>query len=190
MIPLLYYKNTHTYISREAVYTSYISFLSRCQMFESWHAFKLAMGRKTRPGNLKPAKSTKKYPNSPFWSLSHKYLKEGAKFLSKLLTAATVSQSVLEASYHQCLLIWHHSFMFYREFFYIQMEKYARQALSEGVKSDTELHVTEESELYRVINVHYNRNNHIEVSFEEPFTFWTWPPLLFLYIFHLLLLWY
>jgi len=43
------------------------------------------------------------------------------------------------------------------------MEKYARQALSEGVKSDTELHVTEESELYRVINVHYNRNNHIEV---------------------------
>ena len=63
--------------------------------------------------------------------------------------------------------------MFYREFFYIQMEKYARQALSEGVKSDTELHVTEESELYRVINVHYNRNNHIEVSFEKSFTFWT-----------------
>merc|ERR1719350_264873 len=51
----------------------------------------------------------------------------------------------------------------FREFFYIQMEKYARQALSEGVKSETELHVTEDSELYRVINVHYNRNNHIEV---------------------------
>ena len=44
------------------------------------------------------------------------------------------------------------------------MEKYARQALSEGVKSDSELHVTEDSELYRVINVHYNRNNHIEVN--------------------------
>ena len=44
------------------------------------------------------------------------------------------------------------------------MEKYARQALSEGIKSDTELHVSEESELYRVLNVHYNRNNHIEVS--------------------------
>jgi hypothetical protein len=43
------------------------------------------------------------------------------------------------------------------------MEKYARQALSEGVKSDSELHVTEDAELYRVINVHYNRNNHIEV---------------------------
>ena len=107
----------------------------------------------------------------PFWCLSHKYLKEGAKFLSKLLTAATVvSQSVLEVSYQQCLLILHNSFMFYREFFYIQMEKYARQALSEGVKSDTELHVTEESELYRVINVHYNRNNHIEVSLRNAFS--------------------
>ena len=50
-----------------------------------------------------------------------------------------------------------------REFYYIQMEKYARQALSEGAKSDSELHVNEDSELYRVLNVHYNRNNHIEV---------------------------
>ena len=56
--------------------------------------------------------------------------------------------------------------VYFREFFYIQMEKYARQALSEGVKSDSELHVTEDAELYRVINVHYNRNNHIEVSFK------------------------
>jgi len=51
------------------------------------------------------------------------------------------------------------------------MEKYARQALSEGVKSETELHVTEDSELYRVINVHYNRNNHIEVSLVKNITF-------------------
>ena len=57
--------------------------------------------------------------------------------------------------------------VYFREFFYIQMEKYARQALSEGVKSDSELHVTEDAELYRVINVHYNRNNHIEVSFKK-----------------------
>jgi len=44
------------------------------------------------------------------------------------------------------------------------MEKYARQAISEGVKSDSELRVNEDSELYRVLNVHYNRNNHIEVN--------------------------
>ena len=45
------------------------------------------------------------------------------------------------------------------------MEKYARQALAEGVKSADEIRVTTESELYRVLNLHYNRNNHIEVRF-------------------------
>ena len=44
------------------------------------------------------------------------------------------------------------------------MEKYARQALQEGVKDERELLVNDDHELYRVLNVHYNRNNHIEVS--------------------------
>lgn len=43
------------------------------------------------------------------------------------------------------------------------MEKYARQAVSEGVKNADDLHVGGDSELYRVLNLHYNRNNHIEV---------------------------
>ncbi|XP_026314855.1 homeobox protein prospero isoform X3 [Hyposmocoma kahamanoa] len=51
----------------------------------------------------------------------------------------------------------------FREFYYIQMEKYARQALSEGLKTAEDLHVAGDSELYRVLNLHYNRNNHIEV---------------------------
>ncbi|CAG0881527.1 unnamed protein product [Cyprideis torosa] len=49
------------------------------------------------------------------------------------------------------------------EFFYIQMEKYARQALSEGITSPENLHVTTESELFRVLNLHYNRNNALQV---------------------------
>jgi len=49
-----------------------------------------------------------------------------------------------------------------REFFYIQMEKYARQALSEGVKNVTELVVSKDDELYRILVLHYNRNNQIE----------------------------
>lgn len=53
--------------------------------------------------------------------------------------------------------------LFFREFYYIQMEKYARQAVSEGVKNADDLHVGGDSELYRVLNLHYNRNNHIEV---------------------------
>ena len=44
------------------------------------------------------------------------------------------------------------------------MEKYARQALSEGIKNAEDIHVSIDSELYRVLNLHYNRNNHIEVS--------------------------
>lgn len=55
-------------------------------------------------------------------------------------------------------------FFIYREFYYIQMEKYARQAISEGLKTAEDLHVAGDSELYRVLNLHYNRNNHIEVS--------------------------
>uniref|UniRef100_A0A1B6CSD8 Homeobox protein prospero n=1 Tax=Clastoptera arizonana TaxID=38151 RepID=A0A1B6CSD8_9HEMI len=51
----------------------------------------------------------------------------------------------------------------FREFYYIQMEKYARQAVSEGVKNAEDLHVSGDCEIYRVLNLHYNRNNHIEV---------------------------
>ena len=54
-------------------------------------------------------------------------------------------------------------FTFSREFYYIQMEKYARQALSEGIKNPDDLRIALDSELYRVLNLHYNRNNHIEV---------------------------
>lgn len=51
----------------------------------------------------------------------------------------------------------------FREFYYIQMEKYARQALAEGVKASTDLVVSSDSELYRVLILHYNRNNRVEV---------------------------
>ena len=60
-----------------------------------------------------------------------------------------------------------------REFYYIQMEKYARQAIAEGVKNAVNLHVTIESELYRVLVLHYNRNNRIEVSWCEH-GMWAW----------------
>lgn len=44
------------------------------------------------------------------------------------------------------------------------MEKYARQSVSEGMKNVDDIHVGNDSEIYRVLNLHYNRNNHIEVS--------------------------
>ncbi len=44
------------------------------------------------------------------------------------------------------------------------MEKYARQAMAEGIKNAEDIIVTNDSELYRVLNLHYNRNNQIEVT--------------------------
>ncbi len=63
------------------------------------------------------------------------------------------------------------------------MEKYARQALSEGVTSADEIHVSVESEIYRVLNLHYNRNNHIEVSQSYQLLFRSPPLSLFLALF-------
>lgn len=54
-------------------------------------------------------------------------------------------------------------FFLNREFYYIQMEKYARQSLSEGIKNADDISVTFESEIIRALNLHYNRNNHLEV---------------------------
>nr|CAH8875448.1 unnamed protein product [Trichobilharzia regenti] len=51
----------------------------------------------------------------------------------------------------------------FREFYYIQMEKYARVAISEGIRTAEEIHVTTESEIYRALNLHYNRNQQLEV---------------------------
>ena len=43
------------------------------------------------------------------------------------------------------------------------MEKYSRQLLSEGLLNAEDIHISPDSELFRVLNLHYNRNNHIEV---------------------------
>ena len=44
------------------------------------------------------------------------------------------------------------------------MEKYARQHLAEGIQHADELHVDMDSEIFRALNSHYNRNNQLEVS--------------------------
>jgi hypothetical protein len=56
------------------------------------------------------------------------------------------------------------SFFFFREFFYQQIEKYARQCLAEGIQNVEDLIVTPNSELYRALNIHYNRSNQINVK--------------------------
>ncbi|XP_077580485.1 prospero homeobox protein 1-like [Stigmatopora nigra] len=51
----------------------------------------------------------------------------------------------------------------FREFYYIQMEKYARQAINEGVTAVEELAVGRDAELFRALNMHYNKANDFEV---------------------------
>ncbi|XP_053568462.1 prospero homeobox protein 1 isoform X2 [Bombina bombina] len=51
----------------------------------------------------------------------------------------------------------------FREFYYIQMEKYARQAINDGVTSTEDLSITRDCELYRALNMHYNKANDFEV---------------------------
>ncbi|XP_012819403.1 prospero homeobox protein 1 isoform X1 [Xenopus tropicalis] len=50
----------------------------------------------------------------------------------------------------------------FREFYYIQMEKYARQAINDGITSTEELCITRDCELYRALNMHYNKANDFE----------------------------
>jgi hypothetical protein len=45
----------------------------------------------------------------------------------------------------------------------MQMEKFAKQAIAEGLTNASEIKVTPESEIYKQLNQHYNRNNFITV---------------------------
>ncbi|XP_043911444.1 prospero homeobox protein 1 [Protopterus annectens] len=51
----------------------------------------------------------------------------------------------------------------FREFYYIQMEKYARQAINDGITNTEDLSITRDCELYRALNMHYNKANDFEV---------------------------
>lgn len=51
----------------------------------------------------------------------------------------------------------------FREFYYIQMEKFARHALIEGVADVRGLTVGRESELFRALNRHYNKASDFQV---------------------------
>jgi len=54
----------------------------------------------------------------------------------------------------------------FREFFYIHIEKTARQAVTEGMVNADDLKLSRDSELIRVLNNHYNKSNQFEVPLE------------------------
>ncbi|XP_019740507.1 uncharacterized protein LOC109524835 isoform X2 [Hippocampus comes] len=51
----------------------------------------------------------------------------------------------------------------FREFYYIQVERFARRALAEGAADARALSVGRESQLFRVLKVHYDKGGHFQV---------------------------
>ncbi|XP_039922612.1 prospero homeobox protein 2 [Hirundo rustica] len=106
----------------------------------SWRQMQEAL----TPGHLKKAKLMFFFTRYPSSTLLKTY------FLDVQFSRCITSQ----------LIKWFSNF---REFYYIQVEKFARQALLEGVVDACTLQVSRDSELFRALNTHYNKGNDFEV---------------------------
>ncbi|NXO80523.1 PROX1 protein, partial [Sitta europaea] len=85
-------------------------------------------------------------------------------FFTRYPSSTLLKTYFLDVQFSRCitsqLIKWFSNF---REFYYIQVEKFARQALLEGVVDACSLQVSRDSELFRVLNMHYNKGNDFEV---------------------------
>lgn len=83
---------------------------------------------------------------------------------SRYPSSNTLKTYFPDVKFNRCitsqLIKWFSNF---REFFYIQVEKFARQAQSEGASSSEQLTVNRESDLFRTLNQHYNKSSEFEV---------------------------
>ncbi|XP_051477987.1 prospero homeobox protein 2 [Apus apus] len=85
-------------------------------------------------------------------------------FFTRYPSSTLLKAYFLDVQFSRCitsqLIKWFSNF---REFYYIQVEKFARQALLEGVVDASALRVSRDSELFRALNTHYNKGNDFEV---------------------------
>ncbi|XP_065493084.1 LOW QUALITY PROTEIN: prospero homeobox protein 2 [Caloenas nicobarica] len=85
-------------------------------------------------------------------------------FFTRYPSSALLKTYFLDVQFSRCvtsqLIKWFSNF---REFYYIQVEKSARQALLEGIVDTGALRVSRDSELFRALNTHYNKGNDFEV---------------------------
>ncbi|NXF32397.1 PROX1 protein, partial [Nyctibius bracteatus] len=85
-------------------------------------------------------------------------------FFTRYPSSTLLKTYFLDVQFSRCitsqLIKWFSNF---REFYYIQVEKFARQALLEGVADAGALRVSRDSELFRALNMHYNKGNDFEV---------------------------
>uniref|UniRef100_A0A8C6JIP2 Uncharacterized protein n=1 Tax=Melopsittacus undulatus TaxID=13146 RepID=A0A8C6JIP2_MELUD len=85
-------------------------------------------------------------------------------FFTRYPSSTLLKTYFLDVQFSRCitsqLIKWFSNF---REFYYIQVEKSARQALLEGAVDAGSLRVSRDSELFRTLNMHYNKGNDFEV---------------------------
>ncbi|NWX99410.1 PROX2 protein, partial [Nothoprocta ornata] len=108
-------------------------------------------------------------------SLTRRYIQEALSpghlkkaklmfFFTRYPSSTLLKSYFLDVQFSRCitsqLIKWFSNF---REFYYIQVEKFARQALLEGAADAGALRVSRDSELFRALNTHYNKGNDFEV---------------------------
>ncbi|XP_077355461.1 uncharacterized protein LOC144003266 isoform X2 [Festucalex cinctus] len=93
-------------------------------------------------------------------------------FYARYPSSNTLKTYFPDVKFNRCvtsqMIKWFSNF---REFFYIQMERFARQAVREALTRDgtprlgreSQLRVGRDTELYRILNMHYNKSNIYQV---------------------------
>ncbi|XP_072895342.1 prospero homeobox protein 2 [Hemitrygon akajei] len=88
-------------------------------------------------------------------------------FYTRYPNSTTLKTYFSDVKFNRCitsqLIKWFSNF---REFYYIQMEKFARQAVNDGLTDANDLKVTRDSDLYRALNGHYNKANDFQIPRE------------------------
>ncbi|KAM4536576.1 prospero homeobox 3 isoform 2-T2 [Odontesthes bonariensis] len=93
-------------------------------------------------------------------------------FYTRYPSSNTLKTYFPDVKFNRCvtsqMIKWFSNF---REFFYIQMERFARQAVREALTREgaprlgreSQLRVARDTELYRILNMHYNKSNIYQV---------------------------
>uniref|UniRef100_A0A3B5L2A5 Prospero domain-containing protein n=1 Tax=Xiphophorus couchianus TaxID=32473 RepID=A0A3B5L2A5_9TELE len=86
-------------------------------------------------------------------------------FYTRYPSSNTLKTYFPDVKFNRCvtsqMIKWFSNF---REFFYIQMERFARQAVRDyGSVTANQLRVGRDTELYRILNMHYNKSNVYQV---------------------------
>ncbi|XP_076843946.1 prospero homeobox protein 1a isoform X2 [Brachyhypopomus gauderio] len=122
---------------------------------------------KSECGDLQDMSDISPYSGSTIQEgLSPNHLKKAKLmfFYTRYPSSNMLKMFFSDVKFNRCitsqLIKWFSNF---REFYYIQMEKFARQAINDGVTGAEELMVSGDCELYRALNMHYNKANDFEV---------------------------